>query len=68
MPVHNKDVLLSSSMRGETVDASLVRRWVRRFQSSDRDVIDKPSAGFQAPPLMKEMKHALISSSNPTGG
>ena len=29
----------------ETVDGSTVGRWVRRFHSGDRDVIDKPSSG-----------------------
>ena len=30
---------------GETVNVSRVRRWVRRFQSGDRDVSDKPRSG-----------------------
>ena len=30
---------------GETVDVSMVRRWVCHFQSGDRDVSNKPCSG-----------------------
>ena len=82
MEIRHKDVFLSFSMHEvqpidihkrlvnvygcETVDVSTVRRWVRRFQRGDRDVSDNLALAAQA--ATNKMKHALISSSNPTGG
>ena len=53
---------------GETTDVSTIQRWVRHFESGDRDVTDKPRSGRPSTAINKENEAHFNKLINPTVG